>query len=284
MPTYDDLDEKYEYLDLSGKNMTTDEIKEIFDDLVEDTMIKHINFSDNLSVEVANDPDAMNSLFASLVSALEQNDCLVALDWAGNHLGDFGPHPANQHTTEYIVVLAKAIFKSGIRRVDLSDNMLTGKAFRKFTGLSEFVRACIRCRFEVFRFRKNGINSLGLGLFSGALGMQSSLIELDLSDNHVGRDALGRSSSEGMNSFCVNLAQTHSLKKLRLAGNFLHDEEIIELSSAIARMPNLSLLDLSNNEFRGIGMEYLKGALISHGSFFKIRYFVYCSFVVYLVS
>ena len=274
MPTYDDLDEKYEYLDLSGKGISTDEIKEILDDLVEDTMIRHINLSDNISLSVASDPEVMNSLFDSLVNALEQNEHLVAFDWASNHLGDFGPHPANQHTTEYISVLAKAICKSGIRRVDLSNNMLTGKAYRKFTGISEFVRACIPYRFEVFRFCGNGINSLGLGLFCGALGLDSRLQELDLSYNQVGKDSYGRYNSEGMSTFCVTLAQTHSLKRLKLAGNYLHDEEIIELSNSIARMPNLSLLDLSDNEFRGVGMEHLKNALISHGSFYKIRYLI----------
>lgn len=272
MPTYDDLDEKYEYLDLSWKNMSIDEIKEILDDLVEDTMIKHINLSGNIAGDDAANPEVMNSLFDSLVLAIEQNDCLVALDWTSNHLGDFSPHPANHHTKEYITVLARAICKSGIRRIDLSDNMLTGKAYRKFTGISEFVRACISHKFEVFRFCKNGINSLGLALFSGALGMNSSLQELDLSHNHVGKDAYGRNSSEGMISFCVNLSQTHSLKKLRLAGNCLHDEEIVELAGAIIRMPNLALLDVSQNEFRGVGMEALKDTLISHASFFKIRY------------
>lgn len=271
MPTYEDLDEKYEYLDLSAKRMSTDDIKDVLIDLVDDTMIKHINLSKNITVEDASNPDIMNALFDSLLHAIQQNDCLIAFDWAGNHLGDHGPHPTNQHTVDYIVELARAIRKSNIRRIDLSDNMLTGKAFRKFTGLSEFVRACIPHKFEVFRFRKNGINSLGLGLFSGALGMSSRLQELDLSYNQVGKDAYGRKSCEGMTAVCVNLAQTHSLKKLRLAGNYLHDEEVVELSTAISRMPNLGLLDLSDNEFRGVGMEAIKDAVISHASFFKVR-------------
>lgn len=272
MPTYEDFDSVYEYLDLSGKRIGTDEIREILDDLVEDTMIKHINLSGNIEPEDAADPEVMNVLFESLIRALEQNSCLVAFDWASNHLGDHGPHPSNQHTVDYVSALARAICRSGIRRVDLSDNALTGTAFRKFSGLSEFVRACIPYKFEVFRFRKNGINSLGLALFSGALGLDSSLRELDLSHNHVGRDAYGRNSCEGMTSFCVNLSQTHSLKKLRLAGNSLHDEEIVELCGAIVRMPNLALLDVSSNKFRGVGMEALKDALIGHASFYKIRY------------
>ena len=201
-----------------------------------------------------------------------KNDCLIALDWANNHLGDFGPHPANQHEIDYIVELTRAICKSNIRRVDLSGNMLTGKLYRKLSGLSEFIRACISHKFEVFRFRNNGINSLGLALFSGALGLESALIELDLSNNLVGKDPLGRNSCEGMASFCVNLSQSHSLRRLKLANNFLHDEEIIELSNAVNRMPNLSLLDVSSNCFRGLGMEALKNSLISHGSFFKTRY------------
>lgn len=271
MPTYDDLDEQYEYLDLSDKNLPTEEIKDILSDLVEDTMIKHINLSGNIPLKEAADPERMNSLFESLLRAIEQNKCLIAIDWANNHLGDFGPHPANQHTMDYTVVLADAICKSNIRRVDLSGNMLTGKAFRKLSGVAAFVRATVPYRFEVLRFRNNGINSLGLALFSGALGMESHLQELDLSQNCVGRDAYNRNSCEGIAAVCVNLSQSHSLKKLKLASNFLHDEEIIELSKAIARMPNLSVLDLSHNEFRGVGMEALKDAVVGHGSFFKIR-------------
>jgi hypothetical protein len=272
MPTYDDIDEKYEYLDLSCKNMSNDEIKDILEDLVEDTMIKHINLSYNVSLDVASDPDAMDDLIASLTHALRENDCLLALDWVGNHLGDNGPHPPNDHYTEYIIVLADAVAQSSVVRIDLSDNMLTGKKNRKFSGLARFIKMCIPHKHQVFRFRSNGINSLGIALFSGALGLESSLQELDLSDNLGGKDPYGRDNSEGIRSLCINLSQTHSLKKLKLARNCLHDEEIIELSLAISKMPNLSHLDLAGNEFRGVGMEALKDAAISHGSFFKVRY------------
>ena len=170
-----------------------------------------------------------------------------------------------------MTVLADALCKSKVRRVDLSDNHLTGHAFRKFSGLARLISHCIPYGFEVFRLRKNGINSLGLALFSGALGGLSNLQELDLSDNMIGKDPFGRHNNEGMRAICINLSQTHSLKKLLLARNFLQDEEIIELSRAICRMPNLALLNLAGNEMRGIGMEALKAAIVGHGSFFKVR-------------
>ena len=272
MPTYDDLDEKYEYLDLSGKHMMIQEIKDVLEDLVEDSMIKHINLSRNISREDASDPNLMGSLFESLTHALLGNSCLIALDWAGNHIGDFGPHPPNDHVIDYIVVLADALSQSTVRRVDLSDNCLTGLSYRKLSGLSRLVRHCIPFKFEVLRLRNNGINSLAVGLLSKALGMESVLQEVDLSYNMIGKDALGRQNSEGIVAICVNLAQTHSLKKLYLAGNYLQDEEIVELCGALCRMPNLALLDLSNNQLRGVGMEALREVLQGHGSFSKVRY------------
>jgi Ran GTPase-activating protein (RanGAP) involved in mRNA processing and transport len=276
MPTYDDLDEKYEYLDLSGKNMMIQEIKDVLEDLVEDSMIKHINLSRNVSREDASDPNLMGSLFESLTNALLNNDCLIALDWAGNYIGDFGPHPPNDHMIDYVVVLADALSKSTVRRVDLSDNCLTGPSYRKLSGLSRLVKHCIPYKFEVLRLRNNGINSLAVGLLSKALGLESTLQEIDLSYNMIGKDALGRHNSEGIVAIGANLAQTHSLKRLYLAGNYLQDEEIVELCGALCRLPNLSLLDISNNQCRGVGTEALRELMHGHGSFSKVRYGVTC--------
>ena len=72
-------------------------MKTILDDLVEDSMIKHLNLSYNIPREVASDHVIMESLFEFLIHALTENTCMIALDWSGNNLGTFTPHPPNQH-------------------------------------------------------------------------------------------------------------------------------------------------------------------------------------------
>ena len=64
----------------------------------------------------------------------------------------------------------------------------------------------------------------------------------------IGKDPFGRHNNKDMRLICIHLYQTHSLKKLLLDEinliNFFQDEEIIKLSGAICRMPNLKMARL----------------------------------------
>jgi Ran GTPase-activating protein (RanGAP) involved in mRNA processing and transport len=271
MPTYPDFDDKYEYLDLSHRNMPVDDLKDILYDLIDDTMILHINLSYLVTEETTANPAEMEPLIKMLIKSLRENAYLIALDWAGNHLGDHAPHPTNQHTMDYIAELADALAKSSVKRIDLSDNMITGPRGRKLSGVARIVRHCIPSKWQVLRFRSNNLNGLAIGLFGEALGLNSKLVELDLSNNQAGRDPHNRPSCDGIKVLCVNLAETHTLRKLKLARNLLADEEIVELSKALIRLPNLMVLDLSGNDFRDVGMRALREAISSHASFFKPR-------------
>jgi len=62
--------------------------------------------------------------FSNLNQAIELNVSLTALDIGGNHLGDFSPHPANNHKVDYLNTLAVSLKKSRITHLDLSGNSI----------------------------------------------------------------------------------------------------------------------------------------------------------------
>lgn len=98
------------------------------------------------------------------------------------------------------------------------------------------------------------------------LGVFSNLIYLDLSDNFGGLDPTGHPNSEGIDAFSKSLAATLKLRVLKLARNSLGDDEIGFISKAIQFMPFCQVLDLSGNQCHGVGMDFLKEAILSHSN------------------
>ena len=68
---------------------------ELLSDVRTDDVVKQIDISYNISIDEANVPSKLSKFITQMGLALEFNTCLTALDIAGNHLGDYTPHPSN---------------------------------------------------------------------------------------------------------------------------------------------------------------------------------------------
>ena len=87
-----------------------------------------------------------------------------------------------------------------------------------------------------------------------------------MSDNFGGLDPTGRPNSEGIEAFSKSLAATLKLRVLKLARNCLGDDEIGFISKAIQFMPYCQVLDIAGNQCHGVGMDFLKEAILSHSN------------------
>jgi hypothetical protein len=77
MPTYEDVDETFEYLDLSCRSMGVQGISEILDDIEDDTLLKHLDLSFNMTADEAEQPSKMKLLFSSIARAFKKNKTLT---------------------------------------------------------------------------------------------------------------------------------------------------------------------------------------------------------------
>ena len=91
-------------------------------------------------------------------TAIEQNTTLVALDWTGNHLGDFAPQAFNYHSMHYGEFFAASLAKSKIERLDISENTILGDTERRYSGLAAIVKKYVVGRCTVFRCRLNRLH------------------------------------------------------------------------------------------------------------------------------
>ena len=94
----------------------------------------------------------------------------------------FHPHPTNEHTKNYEVILTDILKVSRIKRIDLSHSNIAGYSGRELMGFTYMMREYI-IHAQAFKCRMNHLNSQGFRVVSEALGVMSSLTYLDLSIN-----------------------------------------------------------------------------------------------------
>lgn len=266
MPRYDDIDGDYEYLDLSTTEMSSQELLEVLTDLSGDTMLKQVDLSNRIKLEDARQPSIMEDIIFTLKEAITANTTLIALDFEGNYLGDFGPCNGSIHRLDYLKELTTSLIESTITRVDISNNNIIGTQRRVYSSFADFLKKYCIGRCEVLRCRQNSIHNQAFSLIAPILGPFSCLVELDLSDNKIGLDPFGNANSENTREVCLVLSQTHTLAKLYLARNCLSSEDIGYISEAIQILPRLNLLDISGNNLTETGMPALALAVQSHSN------------------
>jgi len=209
----------------------------------------------------------MVQLHKSVRGTLKTNKTLTALDLAFNHMFDNYEHPSNEHVHNYMKELTDSLMKSKIRHLDISGNYMCGAGGREYTGILYMMRKyCKEGGLKTLKVRGNRLHSQGVAAVSEGLGAFSILEELDLRDNFIGLDPTGRFNSEGMMFLSRQISMTKSLQVLKLARNALRDEDLTWLAGAVMYMPRIMELDLSGNQFTGIGMMALKDAIISHSA------------------
>ena len=264
--TYEGVDPKFEYLDLSSKNLHIQGMASVLADMREDTVIKHINLSYNVNLDETDRPSTIVNFINMLKANVLVNDTLTALDLAGNHLFLNSEHPINNHKSNYVIDFANLLIESKITHIDLSDNDICGGQTRMLKGLRYLCKYYVGPHAKALKLRRSGLHSLCFAAISDALGISSSLNYLDLSDNFGGLNPLGAKSSEGMSALSNQLIKTLNIRYLKLARNSLDDEDVIILSQAIKSIPTLQLLDLAGNQIHGVGAEALAGAVKSHST------------------
>lgn len=266
MPCFEDIDSKFEYLNLAGRNMSFDELNDFINDLSGDGMILQIDLSDNISLESADNPKEMERLTDNLCTCLEHNRTLLALEFADNNLGYYGPYPLSSHSVDYFKKVVKSLAKSSLTRIDVSGNFILGPSHKILSSWAMLLKDFCKKQCEVLRARNNYISSPALSLITNILGPKSILEELDLNDNFCGHDAFGNVNSEGIYSFTRLLGMSPKLRILKLARNELHDQDIIYLSEAMSAMPGLLELDLAGNYIGLNGMKALKEFIVGHSN------------------
>ncbi len=257
----------HEYMNMSGKGLGVDELDKIFINMKEDTFVKHLNLTRNVSSMEANKPARMVQLQKSIRGALKVNKTLTALDLGYNHMFDHFEHPTNEHVFNYMKELTDSLMKSKVKHLDISGNTMCGAGGREYAGIVYMMRNyCKMGGLKTLKVRDNRLHSQGCAAVSEGLGPFSHMEVLDLRDNFLGLDPTGAFNSEGMMHLSRMMSVTKTLKVLQLARNALRDEDIGWLASSIMYMPGLQELDISGNQLTGIGMGAIRDTIISHAA------------------
>jgi len=264
MPCFDDFDPKYEYMNLANRNMSYDDINDFLSDMSGDGMLLQLDLSDNISLQMADNPDEMEKLTKTLCLCLEHNQTMLAFEFANNNLGYYGPYPLSLHAVDYFKDVIKSLPKSTVRRLDISGNYILGPSNKILSTWALLLKMYCKKQCEVLRARNNGISSPAISLLGSILGPDAIIEELDLNDNMAGLDAFGNVNSEGIYSFTRVLGMSPKLCILKLARNHLHDQDAIFLSECLCAMPGLQELDLAGNFIGPHGMVALKLFIVGH--------------------
>lgn len=127
---YESILYEYEYLDASRKGFGIPGLLQLFEDVAEDTFLKQLDVSYNMTADDVLDNRDIEFFFKKIKFHLSKNKNLTALDMAGNHLFDHFPHPTNEHTKNYVIELANILANSSkITHVDLSENNIAGRFY-----------------------------------------------------------------------------------------------------------------------------------------------------------
>lgn len=230
MPKYDDVDENFEYLDLCNEVMPYTNWMEMIADLAGDAMIRQIDLGYTIKYVDAKIPSRFEEIIGALCNSLEFNKHLTALDFSGNHLGEFGPYPFSPHSWDYVKTLTATLIKSTITRLDLSDNMICSPSGQVYSSLSDLLHIYVAQKCTHLRLRKNELHSQAFAIIGCLFGPSSFLIELDLNHNRIGLDPFGNSNVDVVARVSNVLSQTHSLRILMLGYNFLTNDALVYIS------------------------------------------------------
>jgi Ran GTPase-activating protein (RanGAP) involved in mRNA processing and transport len=273
---YEEFDPEFEFLDVGNRKLGYKGILEVLKDLAGDQVLKQVRFNYNIAPEEFRDPKPIEEFIRLLKKILvKHKSTLVAIDLAGNHLFDRHPHPTNEHTKNYQETLCVALLSSKITHLDLSDNNITGDRGRELFGLTYLMKNFM-VKGKAFKCRQNKITSQGVWAISNCLGAFSSLTFLDISYNMAGLDPLGRQNSEGIAALAMALKVSLHMRVLKIADNFLVDDDFVHIGDALSYMPQFQDLDVASNQCRTNGARALKLAIISHSIFADDRYNCCC--------
>jgi len=207
-------------------------------------------------VQKFNDDKYSNRAVITLAEGLKTHQTITNLDISENNLGVKGQSG--------IVALGEAIKEGKLVSIDLSNNVLLGVKSQRYDGIKSISKAIGSSSggvLEELRLAGNSMHASAISWLGPDL-TDCTLKILDLSDNRIGVDSVGRRSSQGVNSLIMGFASnTCQLKNVNLSENFLGNEECIMLSQTIPSMFSLKELDLSFNDIHAVGARHLADAV-----------------------
>jgi len=263
---YLDVDPSFQYLTLRGRQLGFKGISRLFVDLADDNILKHVDVSDNVSKKEANNPARMTEFLANLGKAMKNNTTLTALDVCNNHLFSYTPHPCNEHIIDYLTIFTNAIITSNVTKLDISGNYMVGVNGRLYSGFRYLMTKFIHPQGVVLKARRSYLHSYCCQIISEGIGTGSMLEELDICDNHIGKDPFGEPASDGISTLCTQLMNTQHMRVLRVANNSIMDDDIATIANAVMFIPTMQILDLSGNQCSFFGAQAIKFMLMSHGT------------------
>jgi len=264
---YPSVDPHFQFLQLRDLKLGTKGLLKVFLDLEEDNILKHVDFSGNISRQEASIPGRLTLFISKLAQVLRHNKCLTAIDVCDNNLFYFTPHPCNEHVVDYLKAFTDAIIPSEITHLDISNNYMVGpRRGTIYTGLRYLMRNFVHPQGLVLKARHSMLHSYCCQLIAEGIGTGSQLEELDICDNCIGLDPNNAPASDGVVCLCANLMNTLSMRVLRLARNHIMDDDVATIANAAAFLPSLQILDLSGNHCSYFGARALKYLIMAHGS------------------
>ena len=127
---------------------------------------------------------------------------------------------------DYWTDLSKILLKSNIKRLDISDNSITGTSGTRLSGLRYFFRTYVHEQCQAIKVRMSNIHAGSIGAVCEGLGHGSDVEHIDLSDNRIGVAASNIHTHTGVETLFHALSCTEHVRVIKLARNSLRDEEI----------------------------------------------------------
>lgn len=144
-----------------------------------------------------NDDSHCNRGILAFAKALETHTTITSLDMSQNNLGVRGQSG--------LVALAKSVTSGVLQSLDVSNNTILGLKGMRYDAIKALAHACTTpsgSNLKDLRCTQNSIHATAVAFLGMAL-VDTPLEHLDLSENALGIDSMGRRSSAGINSMVM---------------------------------------------------------------------------------
>ncbi|GMH65777.1 hypothetical protein TL16_g04278 [Triparma laevis f. inornata] len=241
---------------LSGPKKLMELAQQINEFAITSLLLANNGFVDPDELQEYNDDTHCNRGILAFAHGLHGHKTITNLDLSDNNLGCKGQSG--------LVALAGAVSTGNLQMLDISSNHILGTKGVRYDGIkaiSSAIETKSGGKLEDLRLSQNGLHASAI-CFLGISLVDTTLKHLDLSENAIGVDSLGRRSAAGMKSMVPGFASSDcKLVSLNLSENYLGNEECILLSSVLEVMFSLKDLDISFNDVHAVGARHLGNAL-----------------------
>ena len=216
------------------------------------SLILRKRISSDLNLQHQGMGDTLGVLFAD---SLKELPYVHSINIADNNLTDVSIGP----------ILRSIILMSNVTSLNISNNMIDSKSTR---ALADYLRSST-CSIKKLILQKSDIDDSECHMFVEALKENSSLLELDLSNNKIGQaETLNTVQPDyitGGEALADMLASNSChLQYLNLAWNLIRLDGGIALAGCVATNKYVTHLDLSYNALGKDGGEVLGSSLLGN--------------------